>query len=207
MKLTLPVTNLRVALWAAILLGTLPCAARAATDDAALKLSTADGSTQFAVQASNANPKFMVNSAGTIQVTSNTILSGTTFYQNGNAVLGNAATSGQNIVLNGGLKYAVNDLGTAGGAQTFDVSKANVQRIIMNANTTASITNPVAGQVVAFRICQDALGPWTFTWPANVTTSITAVGVTVSRCSNYNLIYDGVNAKFYMMSNASLNQS
>src|SRR5437016_5086703 len=101
MKLTLPVTYLRAALWAAILLGALPYAVRAATDDAALKLSTTDGSTQFAVQASNSNPKFMVTSAGAIQVTSNTILSGTTFYQNGNVVIGNAATSGQNTVLNG----------------------------------------------------------------------------------------------------------
>src|SRR4051812_12757530 len=89
----------RIAMLALLLGGALAGIAHGA-DDAAQRLSTTDGTTRFGVQDKNAKGLFYANSAGTVQITSNTILSGTTFYQNGNAILGNAATSGQNIAFN-----------------------------------------------------------------------------------------------------------
>jgi len=64
-----------------------------ASDDSALTLSTNNGTTKFSVQNSALTDIFLVNSAGSVQVTSNTVLQGTTFYQSGNAVIGAASSS------------------------------------------------------------------------------------------------------------------
>ncbi len=62
----------------------------ARADDANIQMTTTNGSTQFGFQNSSGQDVVTVNSAGVLLVSSNTILSGTTFYQNGNVNLGSS---------------------------------------------------------------------------------------------------------------------
>ena len=59
-----------------------------------MKLTTTDGSTQFTIQNSNGVVVSSITSLGTVSFSSNTVLAGATFYQNGRVVMGGSNTQG-----------------------------------------------------------------------------------------------------------------
>jgi len=100
---TLKVTNLQMQLKAykrptlVIVLNALFLGALAgnplASDDSDLQLGTSNGNSQFAVQSSNLNDVFSVNSSGGVNISSSTIMPGTTFFVNGSATISTATIS------------------------------------------------------------------------------------------------------------------
>ena len=58
--------------------------------------------------------------------------------------------------------------------------------------TSSSISNPIAGQLIAFIITQDATGSRTFAWPAS-TKGASNVGSDANSVSVQSFVYDGVN--------------
>jgi hypothetical protein len=79
----------------------------ARADDADIQMTTTNGSTLIGFQNSSAQNVVTVNSAGVLQVSSNTILPGTTFYQNGAVVMGANQTVfiSSNVVMPGTTHY------------------------------------------------------------------------------------------------------
>jgi hypothetical protein len=75
------------ALFAVILWGGLAGLARAG-DDALVKLNSTGGSSDFAIQDQNGVYLMTANSAGVVSISSNTIMPGTTVYQDGDITIG-----------------------------------------------------------------------------------------------------------------------
>jgi len=80
-------------LLAVLLMGNLAGSPPAMADDADLQMSTSDGTTQIGFQNSSGTDVVTVSSLGTVAISSNTILPGTTFYQNGNVRMGVTGSS------------------------------------------------------------------------------------------------------------------
>jgi hypothetical protein len=76
----------------------------------------------------------------------------------------------------------------------FDASTATTFKLTLTGNVTSStLTNAVAGEPLAFEICQDATGGRTFVPPANVQGWVT-VPTTANTCVLETFIHDGGNA-------------
>ena len=76
----------------------------------------------------------------------------------------------------------------------FDAGVANVFTLTLAGNVTAStLTNAKSGQLLAFRICQDATGARAFSWPANFR-GAGPVSMAPSACSQQTFVYDGAEA-------------
>jgi hypothetical protein len=109
--MTLPTPKIAAAALLSILLwGGL--SRRVHADESGVKLTTSDGSTQFGIQNAGGTDVMTVNSLGgvvigsSITVSSNTVLPGTTFYQNGSAVIGGSGQSvtlSSNVIATGGI--------------------------------------------------------------------------------------------------------
>ena len=73
----------------------------------------------------------------------------------------------------------------------FDAASANVFTLTLGGNVNSSIlSNAKSGQLLAFRICQDASGSRTFTWPANFR-GAGPIAASASACSQQTFVYDG----------------
>ena len=76
----------------------------------------------------------------------------------------------------------------------FDASTASTFKLTLTGNVTSStLTNVVAGEPLAFEICQDATGGRTFAPPANVQGWVT-IPTAANACVLETFIYDGTNA-------------
>ncbi|HEX9255615.1 MAG TPA: hypothetical protein VF938_08710 [Candidatus Angelobacter sp.] len=76
----------------------------------------------------------------------------------------------------------------------FDASTASTFKLTLTGNVTSStLTNAVAGEPLAFEICQDATGGRTFVPPANVQGWVTTP-IGANSCALETFIYDGANA-------------
>jgi hypothetical protein len=77
---------------------------------------------------------------------------------------------------------------------TFNAALGNVFQITLTGNVTSStLSNPKSGQLIVFKVCQDATGSRTFAWPSNVSNPSTVDG-TASGCTQQTFVYDGTNA-------------
>jgi hypothetical protein len=86
--------------------------------------------------------------------------------------------------------------GNSGAAPTIDWSNGQSQKIVLTANATATLTNPVAGEVYMLKVVQDGTGSRTLTLPgtakwagaaaATLTTTAAAIDVLT-------LYFDGTN--------------
>lgn len=80
---------------------------------------------------------------------------------------------------------------------TFTASSSTVNSfgITLTANVTSStLANSAAGQYIAFKICQDATGGRTFTWPSGFSNAI-AIYPAASACTLEQFFWDGTNAQ------------
>jgi hypothetical protein len=128
----------------------------ARADDANIQLTTNNGTTQFGFQDSTPKDIVTVNSAGVVNISSNTILPGTTFYQSGNASIGSVGdivsmpivNISSNAVMPGATFYqnAGISLGTA--AQSISIS-SNV--VIGGGNATIYQSGLIAVSSATFR--------------------------------------------------------
>lgn len=76
----------------------------------------------------------------------------------------------------------------------FDASTAVLFKLTLTGNVTSStLANAVAGQPIAFELCQDAIGGRTFVPPANVVGFIT-ISSAANACILETFVYDGANA-------------
>jgi hypothetical protein len=76
----------------------------------------------------------------------------------------------------------------------FDASTASTFKLTLTGNVTSStLSNAVAGEPLAFEICQDATGGRTFVPPANVQGWVT-IPIGANACVLETFIYDGTNA-------------
>ena len=76
----------------------------------------------------------------------------------------------------------------------FDASTASTFKFTLTGNVTSStLTNAVAGEPLAFEICQDVTGGRTFVPPANVQSWVT-IPIGANACVLETFIYDGTNA-------------
>jgi hypothetical protein len=76
----------------------------------------------------------------------------------------------------------------------FDASTASTFKLTLTGNVTSStLSNAVAGEPLAFEICQDATGGRTFVQPANVQGWVT-IPTAASACVLETFIYDGASA-------------
>jgi hypothetical protein len=76
----------------------------------------------------------------------------------------------------------------------FDASTASTFKLTLTGNVTSStLSNAVAGEPLAFEICQDATGGRTFVQPANVQGWVT-IPIGANACVLETFIYDGTNA-------------
>jgi hypothetical protein len=76
----------------------------------------------------------------------------------------------------------------------FDASTASTFKLTLTGNVTSStLSNAVAGEPLAFEICQDATGGRTFVPPANVQGWVT-IPIGANACVLETFIYDGANA-------------
>jgi hypothetical protein len=77
---------------------------------------------------------------------------------------------------------------------TFDASTASTFKLTLTGNVTSStLSNAVAGEPLAFEICQDATGGRTFVPPANLQGWVT-IPIGANACVLETFIYDGTNA-------------
>jgi hypothetical protein len=77
----------------------------------------------------------------------------------------------------------------------FDASTASTFKLTLTGNVTSStLTNAVAGEPLAFEICQDATGGRTFVPPANVQGWL-PIASTANACSLEVFYHDGTNAQ------------
>lgn len=80
---------------------------------------------------------------------------------------------------------------------TFTASSSTVNSfgITLTANVTSStLASSAAGQYIAFKICQDATGGRTFTWPSGFSTAV-AIYPAASSCTLEQFFWDGTNAQ------------
>ncbi|HET9837482.1 MAG TPA: hypothetical protein VFR84_04545, partial [Candidatus Angelobacter sp.] len=78
---------------------------------------------------------------------------------------------------------------------TFDASAAATFKLTLTGNvTSATLSGAVAGEPLAFLVCQDAVGGRTFAPPANVLGWVT-VPATANACALETFIFDGTNAQ------------
>jgi hypothetical protein len=78
---------------------------------------------------------------------------------------------------------------------TFDASTASTFKLTLTGNVTSStLSNAVAGEPLAFEICQDGVGGRTFVPPANVQGWLT-ISSTAGACSLEVFYFDGSNAQ------------
>ena len=76
----------------------------------------------------------------------------------------------------------------------FDAGAANLFTMTLSGDVTGStLTQPKSGQVLTFRICQDAAGGRVFTWPPNFIGAGTISGAS-SACSQQSFVFDGAAA-------------
>lgn len=77
---------------------------------------------------------------------------------------------------------------------TFDASTAVLFKLTLTGNVTSStLANAVAGQPIAFELCQDSIGGHSFVPPANVVGFVT-IPSSANSCILETFIYDGTNA-------------
>lgn len=76
---------------------------------------------------------------------------------------------------------------------TFNSAIADIFAMTLTANVTSStVSNATTGQMIAFRLCQDATGGRTFTWPTTFLRPPT-IASGASACTNPTFFYDGTN--------------
>jgi hypothetical protein len=77
---------------------------------------------------------------------------------------------------------------------TFDAGTASTFKMTLTGDvTSATLSNAVAGQMLSFVLCQDAVGNHNFVWPSNVRGGM-GVGTQVGKCSAQAFVYDGTQA-------------
>jgi hypothetical protein len=100
------------------------------------------------------------------------------------------AGSSRTDVRQGGLTTV-----TFSATPTFDASTANLFKITLTGNVTSStLINAVAGEPLAFMVCQDATGSRTFAPPTNVLNWVT-IPTAANACVLETFYYDGANAQ------------
>lgn len=100
------------------------------------------------------------------------------------------AGSSRTDVRQGGLTTV-----TFSATPTFDASTANLFKITLTGNVTSStLINAVAGEPLAFMVCQDAIGSRTFVPPTNMLNWVT-VPTGANACVLETFYYDGANAQ------------
>jgi hypothetical protein len=80
---------------------------------------------------------------------------------------------------------------------TFTASSDTVNSwsITLTGNVTSStLASSAAGQYLAFKICQDSTGSWTFAWPTGFSAA-TTIFPTASTCTQQAFFWDGSNAQ------------
>jgi hypothetical protein len=87
---------------------------------------------------------------------------------------------------------------------TFDFSQGQFQTITLTGNVTEpKISNLPAGEIVTFKICQDAIGGRAFIWPTGVNGAMT-IGATAHSCSRQQFVScDG--STLYSISSGTVN--
>jgi hypothetical protein len=123
--------------WTSLLIGfaLVGVVIRCYANDADILLTTNTGGTKFTVQNSNPAVVASIDSSGSAFISSNTILSGATFYNNGPITLGNAGqtvTISTNLIVNNGGTFYQDGavtLGASGQAVTFS------SNVILNGTT------------------------------------------------------------------------
>jgi len=83
---------------------------------------------------------------------------------------------------------------------TFNAANANSFEIALTGNSTLTVTNAAAGQIITAVVCQDGTGSRTWTWPANFKGAMTIAG-TASKCNAQSFVYDGTT--FYALAAGS----
>lgn len=79
---------------------------------------------------------------------------------------------------------------------TFDCSLGGVQKITLTANvTSSSLSNCIAGQFVAFEVCENATGGFTFAQPAGLNQWIPIL-TTANACSSQQYTFDTATTAF-----------
>jgi hypothetical protein len=87
---------------------------------------------------------------------------------------------------------------------TFDLSLGSLQKITLTGNVTSSTaSNPMAGAIYTWEICQDATGSRTFVFPGSFKGTMN-IGSTASTCSVQSFVYDGSN--YYATTPGVVNQ-
>jgi hypothetical protein len=161
-------SKIKSALVAGLLCSVIAGIAHAATDDSTLKLNSAAGTTEFAIQNNTAQDIFMVTSLGNVLITTNTIMPGTTFFQNGAVgISGNVGVGVQNATSR--LQVTGGDLGlgdgsTATGNQPVTVWLTNKSGgattqgciVIIGGNDNSYTTTAVANTNTALGVVYDA---------------------------------------------------
>jgi hypothetical protein len=135
-------------------------------DDSNLKLSTNDGSTQFGFQNSAGVDVVTVNSYGGVSISSNVVMPGTTFYQNGNVLLGKSTS----LVGVGASNAPISKLQVYGGDLGLGDSTATGNQPI-----TVWLTNNSGGAVTQGTIVIIGGADNSFT-TTNVAATVTALG-------------------------------
>jgi hypothetical protein len=79
---------------------------------------------------------------------------------------------------------------------TFDCSLGGVQKLTLTANvTSSSLSNCIAGQQVAFEVCENATGGFTFAQPAGLN-QWTPILTTANACSSQQYTFDTATTAF-----------
>lgn len=87
--------------------------------------------------------------------------SGTTVFANGASAPADTSNGGGEVYFNAG---------NSGSAITLSLANGNVQRVVLTANATLTLTSPASNSFrsLLLLIVQDATGSRTMTWPASV---------------------------------------
>jgi hypothetical protein len=163
----------------------------------------------------NFAPLSGTNVTGNLSVAGNVTATGTLIASNIPSVIlqqvfnsGSALTPRTGLNASAGLQCADNSgtqrtdcrLGTFttvtfSATPSFDASTSTTFKLTLTANVTSStLTGAVAGEPIAFLICQDATGGRTFVAPTNVQGWVT-IPTAANACSLQTFIYDGTNAQ------------
>lgn len=134
----------------------LPTAAP--TVDGQVLSGNADGTTSWITPSSGGGSIINPTNGYVPLRTSSTAFGDSLLYQSGS----------QLSVINGQLITGIFSLGTTGGAVTINFNNGNKQSVTLNAATTLTFSNGVAGATYTLEIIQDTVGGQTITWPASV---------------------------------------
>jgi hypothetical protein len=177
------------------LLGKLSLYANAAPANGQVLVGNAAGGTwDAATLTQTANQVLVTNAAGSITLSLPQSIDTAAAVQFGRLGLGVAPAASVALTVTGHLATTLYDLGTTGGAVTLNWNNGNRQKIMVNAATTFTFSNGVAGTTYTAEVVQDATGGRGLTWPAavrwegGVAPTPSAAG---DKIDLYSFVYDG----------------